>query len=296
MSISYYSLSSHTQLFTATTMRSRANRKTYTMMGNLNSENSDGLGVAPRASNELFQLMKANEEKFTYVVRMSLFEVYREQLIDLMREKTSETNATASPAKPKKMFVKLDDDGRVQVQGGSVIGPVKSSTELVEALQKGLDERKTSSTLMNKESSRSHLVLMIFVESTNTATGQVSCGKLTLVDLAGSERVAKTGVTGTAFKEAQSINRSLSCLGNVISALTSSSAHVPYRDSTLTQLLRDGIGGNAKTLMFVNVSPADFNASEGFSSLNFAKVRRCNPLTSLTLSSSRSLHVNRSPI
>merc|ERR1711937_601457 len=92
-------------------------------------------------------------------------------------------------------------------------------------------------------------------------------------DLAGSERQSKTGATGDVLKEAMSINKSLSALGNVISALTSGSKHIPYRDSVLTELMRDCLGGNAKTLMFVNLSPADYNLSEGMSSLNFAQ--RC---------------------
>jgi len=249
--------------------------KTYTMMGNTNdlASDDDGLGVAPRASNELFRLMRANEDKYSYKVRMSLYEVYREQLLDLTYVDPDEK---ANVAEKKKMFIKLDDDGRVEVKGGRVVGPVESSNDLIAALKKGMESRKTSSTLMNKSSSRSHLVLMIFVETTNITTGQVSNGKLTLVDLAGSERATKTGATGQTLKEAQAINKSLSCLGNVISALTSGAAHVPYRDSTLTQLMRDCIGGNAKTLMFVNVSPAEYNSGEGFSSLNFAK--RCKKI------------------
>ena len=126
---------------------------------------------------------------------------------------------------------------------------------------------------MNEHSSRSHLIHMIFIEATNHVTGETRCGKLTLVDLAGSERAGKTGATGNTMKEAQSINRSLSALGNVIAALTSGAKVVPYRENLLTQLMRDCVGGNAKTLMFVNISPADYNASEGFSSLNFAQ--RC---------------------
>ena len=115
---------------------------------------------------------------------------------------------------------------------------------------------------MNASSSRSHLVMTIRLNSTNRITDVETVGKLTLVDLAGSERQSKTGSSGDTLKEAQSINTSLSALGNVISAITAKKKHIPYRDSQLTQLLSDSLGGNAKTLMFVNVSPADYNVAE----------------------------------
>jgi len=115
---------------------------------------------------------------------------------------------------------------------------------------------------MNADSSRSHLITSIVCKVTNKRTKNVVSGKLTLVDLAGSERVGKSGATGQQLKEAQSINKSLSALGDVISALTSSSKHVPYRNHPLTMLMSDSIGGNAKTLMFVCSSPADYNKSE----------------------------------
>ena len=105
---------------------------------------------------------------------------------------------------------------------------------------------------MNAESSRSHLICCLVVKQTNRKTGIVNIGKLTLVDLAGSERVDKSGATGEMLKEAQSINKSLSAIGDVISALTSGSAHVPYRNHPLTMLMSDSLGGNAKTLMCVS--------------------------------------------
>jgi hypothetical protein len=130
---------------------------------------------------------------------------------------------------------------------------------------------------MNAESSRSHLVCSLVVNIFSTNSGKKTTGKLTLVDLAGSERVDKSGATGDAFKEAQSINKSLSALGDVIAALTSDSTHIPYRNHTLTMLMSDSIGGNAKTLMFVNTSPADYNSSETASSLAFGN--RCKDIT-----------------
>merc|ERR1711959_280387 len=113
---------------------------------------------------------------------------------------------------------------------------------------------------MNSASSRSHLLCSVIVESTEKDTGQVVQGKITLCDLAGSERPKKSGVAGDNLKEAIAINKSLTALGDVIEALTKGAKSVPYRNHKLTMLMSDSIGGNAKTLMFVNVSPAASNA------------------------------------
>jgi hypothetical protein len=132
---------------------------------------------------------------------------------------------------------------------------------------------------MNAESSRSHLICSMIVKLTNRRSGQQTVGKLTLVDLAGSERVDKSGATGEQLKEAQSINKSLSALGDVIAALTTAQSHIPYRNHPLTMLMSDSIGGNAKTLMFVNTSPADYNVQESNNSLAFAS--RCKDITNM---------------
>ncbi|KAL4593378.1 hypothetical protein GN956_G26731, partial [Arapaima gigas] len=117
------------------------------------------------------------------------------------------------------------------------------------------------------ESSRSHLIVGVIVESRNLTNGSVNYGKLSFVDLAGSERAAKTGAGHEQLKEANSINKSLSALGDVISALSTEQAHVPYRNNKLTQLMQDSLGGNAKTLMFVNVSPSSCNVEETLTAL-----------------------------
>ena len=145
--------------------------------------------------------------------------------------------------------------------------------ELVSAIDEGISSRTVAHTDLNAESSRSHLIVSLVLKTVNRATGAVCCGKLTLVDLAGSERVEKSGVVGNQLKEAMSINKSLSAIGDVISALSSDSKHVPYRNHPLTMLMSDSIGGSAKTLMFVNCSPADYNANETCSSLGFGS--RC---------------------
>merc|ERR1719359_354510 len=127
---------------------------------------------------------------------------------------------------------------------------------------------------MNAESSRSHSIFMITVEQCSLNTAQdshIRVGKLNMVDLAGSERQSKTGATGDRLKEATKINLSLSALGNVISALVDGkSSHIPYRDSKLTRLLQDSLGGNTKTVMVANVGPADYNYDETLSTLRYA--------------------------
>ena len=146
----------------------------------------------------------------------------------------------------------------------------KSPADLMRIFEEGSKNRHVASTNMNAESSRSHLVIGIIIESINKTNGNVLKGKLSLVDLAGSERVAKTGATAEQLKEANSINKSLSALGDVISALSTEQSFIPYRNNKLTQLMQDSLGGNAKTLMFVNISPADYNADETVISLTYA--------------------------
>ena len=141
--------------------------------------------------------------------------------------------------------------------------------DIQEVIDAGLSVRKVTSTKMNVESSRSHLIFSLIIETTDLQTQTVTKGKLSFVDLAGSERLKKSGATGDTMKEA-SHNKSLSALGNVISALATEQAHIPYRDHKLTMLMSDSLGGNAKTLMFVNVSPTDGNLEETQNSLTYA--------------------------
>ena len=145
-----------------------------------------------------------------------------------------------------------------------------TAEDMANILSAGQAKRHVSATKMNSESSRSHLVSSIMIEATDKKTKLTTTGKLTLVDLAGSESQKKTGASGDQLKEAKAINSSLSALGNVISALTSNQKHIPYRDSKLTELLQDGLGGEAKTLLFVNASPADYNFNETCGSFEFA--------------------------
>mmetsp|Transcript_12635 Transcript_12635/g.25766 ORF Transcript_12635/g.25766 Transcript_12635/m.25766 type:complete len:1150 (-) Transcript_12635:39-3488(-) len=226
-------------------------------------------GLAPRAASELFRVLKEREASSEIAVSATMFELYNDAVVDLLAP------SDKSIGKKPKLDIKLAEHsktGFVEVIG-SVEEEVANVQGLLDLFKRGAESRTVASTQMNADSSRSHLITSIKTKVTNKRNGNVVSGKLTLVDLAGSERVGKSGATGDQLKEAQSINKSLSALGDVISALTTGSKHVPYRNHPLTMLMSDSIGGNAKTLMFVCCSPADYNRSETGNSLDFAK--RC---------------------
>ncbi|CAK0833521.1 unnamed protein product [Prorocentrum cordatum] len=228
--------------------------KTHTMYGN----DADP-GLVPRLAGELFSIIDKYSHESHSRVKCSMFELYRDELVDLYRTK----------AGARGLEIKKDTRGSVYVENASD-REVANPPELLKAIEDGMADRHVAATSMNSASSRSHLIFIIVVETTNKATKQVSTGKLTLCDLAGSERVKKSEASGEVLKEAQSINKSLSALGDVIEALTKHSKHVPYRNHKLTQLLSDSLGGNAKTLMFVNCSPVGSNADETAAALGYA--------------------------
>ncbi|KDD71705.1 kinesin, partial [Helicosporidium sp. ATCC 50920] len=148
--------------------------------------------------------------------------------------------------------------------------------EAASLIRRAASARAVESTAMNASSSRSHSVFMLYITGEHAATGTLLHGSLNLVDLAGSERLARSMVEGQRQKEACSINKSLSALGDVFAALSSKSAHVPYRNSKLTHLLQPCLGGTGKTLMFVNVNPEPDSAGETLCTLRFAaKVNAC---------------------
>lgn len=148
---------------------------------------------------------------------------------------------------------------------------------LHEVLQRGQRQRNVAATKMNIESSRSHLILLVRIMSRDRETGEETASKVVIIDLAGSERLKKSQATGQQAKEATEINKSLSALGDVIQALTEGGDFVPYRNHKLTSILADALGGTAKTLMFVNVSPASSNIDETVMSLNWAtRVNKIN--------------------
>uniref|UniRef100_A0A7N1A0X2 Kinesin-like calmodulin-binding protein n=1 Tax=Kalanchoe fedtschenkoi TaxID=63787 RepID=A0A7N1A0X2_KALFE len=229
--------------------------KTFTIYG---SDNNPGL--TPRATSELFKIMRRDANKYSFLLKTYMVELYQDTLVDLLLPKNS---------KRLKLDIKKDTKGMVSVENVTVAS-ISTIEELKRIIQLGSERRHTSGTQMNDESSRSHLVLSIVIESTNLQTQSVSRGKLSFVDLAGSERIKKSGSSGSQLKEAQSINKSLSALGDVISALASGGQHIPYRNHKLTMLMSDSLGGNAKTLMFVNTSPAESNLDETYNSLTYA--------------------------
>ncbi|XP_022859794.1 kinesin-like protein KIN-14E [Olea europaea var. sylvestris] len=229
--------------------------KTFTIYG---SESNPGL--TPRAISELFRILKRDSNKFSFTLKAYMLELYQDTLIDLLLPKH---------AKRLKLDIKKDSKGMVAVENVTVVS-ISSYDELRTIIQRGSEQRHTTGTLMNEQSSRSHLILSVVIESTNLQTQSVARGKLSFVDLAGSERVKKSGSSGGQLKEAQSINKSLSALGDVIGALSSGNQHIPYRNHKLTMLMSDSLGGNAKTLMFVNISPAESNLDETYNSLMYA--------------------------
>jgi kinesin family member C2/C3 len=150
------------------------------------------------------------------------------------------------------------------------VQPVRSVADVEELIQKGDTNRSTFSTDMNEHSSRSHLILSLYITATNKLTAEKTASKLHLIDLAGSERVSRSHAEGDRLREAQYINTSLSKLGDVIQRLKSQDGHVPYRNCSLTRLLSDSLGGASKTLLVVNLSPARESAGESRSSCDFA--------------------------
>lgn len=260
--------------------------KSFTMIGaadigNCMTENGDFdelAGITPRAVSELFRLLNERTAQIDYVIDVQMFQLYRDGLEDLLKDKPKKKKDDDDKKEPplKITLAEHSPTGLVQVEGAESISATTPG-EVMKIFAKGSSRRTTASTQMNAESSRSHLICSLTVKLFNKRSGSSSVGKLTLVDLAGSERVDKSGATGDVLKEAQSINKSLSALGDVIAALTTGQQHIPYRNHPLTMLMSDSIGGNAKTLMFVNTSPADYNSAESNSSLGFAS--RCKDIT-----------------
>ena len=232
--------------------------KTYTMQGS-----KEDPGVNIRALDKLFAVAAERDVDTDYNIRISLLEIYNERIQDLLS------------ATPTQQLKAIQTASGMQVQELTYV-PVSSAAQVLEALSMGSKNRKVSSTAMNADSSRSHLILSVYVVGRSRfalSSGAVKevTGKLHLIDLAGSERISRSGVTGDGLKEAQAINSSLSALGNCIAARANKQAHVPYRDSTLTYLLQDSLEKNSKTLMFVQVSPNATDSAESICSLRFAE-------------------------
>jgi len=231
--------------------------KTYTTFGTPGQP-----GLAPRIAEEIFRTAKCDAGRISYSVFTSMLELYRNDLIDLLT-KNKQCSFIKKPA------VRVDKAGKVYIEN-VVEEQCKDAIQLMSLIEMGNQQRTIAATMMNSESSRSHLLLNLRLVATNTQTGEQTQSKIMLCDLAGSERLKKSYSTGNAAKESIEINKSLTALGDVIEALTQGSKQVPYRNHKLTQILQDSLGGSSKTLMFVTCSPASSNLDETLMSLKWA--------------------------
>ena len=235
--------------------------KTFTMEGDRTV--AELKGIIPNSFAHVFgHIAKSGDDK-NFLVRVSYLEIYNEDVRDLLNSKDQQV----------RLEVKERPDVGVYVKDLTTVN-VNNADDMDKIMTVGNKNRSVGSTNMNAHSSRSHAIFTTTIECSEKGADKQThfrVGKLHLVDLAGSERQAKTGASGQRLKEATKINLSLSTLGNVISALVDGkSTHVPYRNSKLTRLLQDSLGGNSKTLMFANVGPADYNYDETISTLRYA--------------------------
>ncbi|XP_016555903.1 kinesin-like protein KIN-14C isoform X1 [Capsicum annuum] len=234
--------------------------KTYTMTGP-EGASEESWGVNFRALNDLFRISQMRENTFKYEIKVQMMEIYNEQVRDLL----------SSDGSQKRLgILSTSQPNGLAVPEASMF-PVNGTTDVLDLMDTGLNNRAKGSTAMNDRSSRSHSILTIHVQGKDIKSGSLMHSSLHLVDLAGSERVDRSEVTGDRLKEAQHINKSLSALGDVISALAQKNAHIPYRNSKLTQVLQASLGGQAKTLMFVQLNPEVASYSESMSTLKFAE-------------------------
>ncbi|XP_073702582.1 kinesin-1 heavy chain isoform X1 [Garra rufa] len=226
------------------------------MEGNLHD--TDGMGIIPRIVQDIFNYIYSMDENLEFHIKVSYFEIYLDKIRDLLD--VSKTNLSVH-----------EDKNRVPYVKGCTERFVCSPDEVMDTIDEGKSNRHVAVTNMNEHSSRSHSIFQINVKQENTQTEQKLSGKLYLVDLAGSEKVSKTGAEGAVLDEAKNINKSLSSLGNVISALAEGSTYVPYRDSKMTRILQDSLGGNCRTTIVICCSPSSFNEAESKSTLMFGQ-------------------------
>lgn len=218
-------------------------------------------GMIPRAVSQIYKAATDLKTKgWQYRIEGSFLEIYCEAMRDLLATR----NSTA------KLEIRHDDKRRTTQVDGLTVQCLDSPSRVVDMLELAAKNRTVAATAANERSSRSHSVFILTLEGINESTGERSRGVLNLIDLAGSERLNQSHASGDRLKETQAINKSLSCLADVIYALGSDQGHIPYRNSKLTYLLQNSLGGNSKTLMFVNVSPLREHAGESICSLRFA--------------------------
>ncbi|XP_042619535.1 kinesin heavy chain [Cyprinus carpio] len=231
--------------------------KTHTMEGQLH--NSQLKGIIPRIAQDIFDHIYSMDENLEFHIKVSYFEIYLDKIRDLLD--VSKTNLAVHEDKNRVPFVK-----------GCTERFVSSPEDVMDVIDEGKSNRHVAVTNMNEHSSRSHSIFLINIKQENVETEKKLSGKLYLVDLAGSEKVSKTGAEGSVLDEAKNINKSLSALGNVISALAEGTkTHVPYRDSKMTRILQDSLGGNCRTTIVICASPSVFNEAETKSTLMFGQ-------------------------
>lgn len=230
--------------------------KSYTMMG-ADIDNEEQRGIIPRIVEQMFESILRSPGNIEYTVRVSYMEIYMERIRDLLVPQND--NLPVHEEKSRGVYVK----GLLEIY-------VSSVQEVYEVMRRGGAARATAATNMNQESSRSHSIFVITITQKNVETGSAKSGQLFLVDLAGSEKVGKTGASGQTLEEAKKINKSLSALGMVINSLTDGkSTHIPYRDSKLTRILQESLGGNSRTTLIINCSPSSSNDAETIGTLRF---------------------------
>ncbi|CAK9199899.1 unnamed protein product [Sphagnum troendelagicum] len=241
-----------------------ASGKTFTMDGA--DDPPEMRGIIPNAFEDIFAHIQQSQSSDNFLVHASYLEIHNEEVRDLL----------AGPNSWVRLELRESPEAGVYVKNLTSV-TVQSVADISRLLMVGKKSRSVAATLMNQDSSRSHSIFTITVETSARESTlpdgsmHIRVGKLNLVDLAGSERLNKTGATGDRFKELTNINWSLSALGNVISALVDGkSSHIPYRDSKLTRLLQDSLGGNTRTVMVANIGPADYNYDENVSTLRYA--------------------------
>nr|XP_043625416.1 kinesin-like protein KIN-14I [Erigeron canadensis] len=233
--------------------------KTFTMTGPENLA-PETMGVNYRALNDLFDIQQQRKNMIAYEVCVQMLEIYNEMVRDLL----------CADGASKKLEIRLGTSNGINVPDATLV-PVSTTEDVIRLMTLGHKNRAVGSTAMNDRSSRSHSCVTVHVNGKDLTSGSTVRGCMHLVDLAGSERADKTEATGDRLKEATFINKSLSALGDVIASLAQKSTHVPYRNSKLTLLLQDALGGQAKTLMFIHVSPDPDTVGETISTLKFAE-------------------------
>jgi kinesin family protein 5 len=230
--------------------------KSYTMMGT-DIDDEEQKGIIPRIVEQIFASILASPGNIEYTVKVGYLEIYMERIRDLLRPEND--NLPIHEEKSRGVYVKDLTELYVSSVG-----------EVYEVMRRGGLARAVAATNMNQESSRSHSIFVVTITQKNVETGSQKMGQLFLVDLAGSEKVGKTGASGQTLEEAKKINKSLSALGMVINSLTDGkSTHIPYRDSKLTRILQESLGGNSRTTLIINCSPSSYNDLETLSTLRF---------------------------